>query len=57
MALLSPQFVKPYRKGHQTDENDALAIVEAGLRPKMRFVPLKGLERLHLLCFESVRAN
>lgn len=33
VALISPQFVTPFRKGHKTDANDALAIVEAGLRP------------------------
>lgn len=53
--LIAPQFVTPYRKGHKTDANDALAIVEAGLRPKMRFVPLKGLEQQDIQSLHRVR--
>ena len=53
--LIAPQFVKPFRKGHKTDENDALAIVEAGLRPKMRFVPIKGLAQQGLQSLHRVR--
>jgi transposase len=53
--LISPQFVVPFRKGHKTDRNDALAIVEAGLRPEMRFVPIKVLEQQDIQSLHRVR--
>ena len=53
--LIAPQFVKPFRKGHKTDANDALAIVEAGLRPSMRYVPLKGLEQQDIQSLHRIR--
>jgi len=55
VALIAPQFVKPFRKGHKTDANDALAIVEAGLRPDMRYVPLKGVEQQDIQSLHRIR--
>lgn len=55
VKMIAPQFVKPFRKGHKTDENDALAIVEAGLRPKMRFVPTKNLEQQDVQSLHRIR--
>ena len=55
VALISPQFVTPFRKGHKTDANDALAIVEAGLRPDMRFVPLKSVEQQDIQSLHRIR--
>lgn len=55
VQMISPQFVKPFRKGHKTDANDALAIVEAGLRPDMRFVPLKGLDQQDIQSLHRIR--
>lgn len=55
VALISPQFVTPFRKGHKTDANDALAIVEAGLRPNMRFVPAKSLEQQDIQSLHRIR--
>ena len=43
VKLISPQFVKPFVKGNKNDSNDAQAIVEAAIRPDMRFVPIKTL--------------
>lgn len=57
VKLIAPQFVTPFRKGHKTDENDALAIVEAGLRPTMRFVPVKGLEQQDLQSLHRIRGR
>lgn len=53
--MISPQFVVPFRKGHKTDRNDALAIVEAGLRPGMRFVPIKGMEQQDIQSLHRIR--
>jgi transposase len=38
--LMSPRFVRPYRKSGKNDGNDAEAICEAVSRPSMRFVPI-----------------
>lgn len=53
--LMAPQFVTPFRKGHKTDANDALAIAEAGQRPNMRFVPIKSLEQQGIQSLHRVR--
>jgi len=42
VRLMSPRFVKPYRKSDKNDANDAEAICEAVTRPSMRFVPIKS---------------
>jgi len=42
VKLISPQYVKPFVKSNKNDRNDAEAIVEAGIRPSMRFVELKA---------------
>ena len=42
VKLMSPRFVKPYRKNDKSDANDAEAICEAVTRPSMRFVPIKS---------------
>ena len=55
VKIIAPQFVKPFRKGHKTDANDALAIVEAGLRPKMRFVTIKNIEQQDLQSLHRIR--
>lgn len=55
VKMIAPQFVVPFRKGHKTDRNDALAIVEAGLRPTMRFVPVKGLAQQDIQSLHRVR--
>lgn len=56
VRLIAPQFVTPFRKGHKTDANDALAIAEAGLRPDMRFVPVKGLEQQDIQSLQRIRS-
>ena len=55
VQMIAPQFVKPFRKGHKTDANDALAVVEAGLRPDMRFVPMKGLDQQDIQSLHRIR--
>ena len=41
VRLISPQYVKPFVKRQKNDAADAEAIVEASLRPNMRFVEPK----------------
>lgn len=45
VALLPPQYVKPYVKRGKNDAIDAEAICEAMSRPNMRFVAVKSAER------------
>ena len=45
VKLISPQFVKPFVKGHKNDRNDSEAIVEAASRPNMRYVSPKTVEQ------------
>lgn len=42
--LIPPAYVKPFVKRQKNDAADAEAICEAAMRPKMRFVPVKGEE-------------
>ena len=43
--LIAPRYVKPFVKRHKNDSADAEAIVEAALRPTMRFVEPKTTEQ------------
>jgi transposase len=58
--LMSPHFVKPYRKSQKNDGNDAEAICEAAGRASMRFVPVKSgaqqdVQALHRIRFQLVK--
>ena len=56
VKLIAPQFVKPFVKSNKNDCNDAAAIVEAGLRPTMRFVPMKTVEQQDIQSLHRVRS-
>ena len=45
VKLIPPHQVKPFLMGNKNDHNDAIAIAEAALRPKARFVAIKTLEQ------------
>lgn len=58
--LMSPHFVKPYRKSQKNDGNDAEAICEAAGRRSMRFVPVKSgsqqdVQALHRIRFQLIK--
>lgn len=55
IKLISPQFVKPFVKSNKNDANDAEAIVEAALRPSMRFVAVKTQLQQEALAIHRVR--
>jgi transposase len=55
VRMMSPQFVKPYRKSDKNDRNDAEAICEAVTRPSMRFVAVKSVEQQDMLTLHRVR--
>ncbi|MBA0018214.1 IS110 family transposase [Xenorhabdus nematophila] len=52
---ISPQYVAPFRLGSKNDKNDAMAIVEAGSRPGMRYVPEKTQAQQDIQCLHQVR--
>jgi transposase len=56
VKMIAPQFVKPFVKTNKNDANDAEAIVEAGLRPNMRFVPIKTLEQQDMKLIHTLRS-
>ena len=43
---ISPAIaVAPFRQGHKTDKNDALAVAEAANRPNIKVAPMKTIEQ------------
>jgi transposase len=45
LRLISPQYVKPFRRNQKNDGNDAEAICIAVQQPNMRFVPQRSIEQ------------
>ena len=45
VRLIPPKRVTPYRQGHKTDGNDALAIGIASQQPQLKTVGIKSLEQ------------
>ena len=56
VKAIPPQYVTPYRQGHKTDHNDALAIAEAGQRPQIKAAPIKSVEQLTIQSINRARA-
>jgi transposase len=55
IRMMSPQFVKPFVKSNKSDRNDSEAIVEACIRPSMRFVPIKTTDQQDILIIHKAR--
>jgi transposase len=53
--LIPPQHVKPFVKSNKNDKHDALAILEASLRPNIHFVPVKTYEQQDLQAMHRIR--
>ena len=45
----------PFRQGHKTDSNDALAVAEAARRPKIKVAPMKSVEQQGLQAIQRAR--
>ena len=45
VKIIPALSVAPFRQGHKTDKNDALAIAEAANRPNVKVAPLKSIEQ------------
>jgi transposase len=45
VRIIPAKFVAPFRQGHKTDSNDALAVAEAARWPNIKEAPLKTVEQ------------
>jgi transposase len=43
--IIPAKAVSPFRQGHKTDSNDALAVAEAARRPNIKEAPIKTVEQ------------
>lgn len=55
--LITPKSVSPFRQGHKTDQNDALAIAVASKQPKVKSVATKTIEQQGLQSIERIRQH
>jgi transposase len=55
VRILPAISVAPYRQGHKTDQNDALAVAEAAVRPHIKEAPLKSIEQQGLQAIQRSR--
>lgn len=55
VKIIPAKAVMPYRQGHKTDENDALAVAEAASRPSIKEAPLKTVEQQGLQAIQRSR--
>ena len=51
--ILPVLSVLPFRQGHKTDKNDALAVAEAARRPQVKEAPHKTVEQQALQATEA----
>lgn len=57
VVIIPPRRVSPYRQGHKTDGNDALAIGIASRQPKLKTVGLKTLDQQSLQSDKRVQEH
>ncbi len=55
VKIIPALSVFPFRQGHKTDANDALAVAEAAVRPKIKEAPLKSIEQQGLQAVQRSR--
>ncbi|MCG8668928.1 MAG: IS110 family transposase [Pseudomonadales bacterium] len=55
VKILPAMSVAPYRQGHKTDKNDALAVAECAVRPNIKEAPLKSVEQQGMLSIQRSR--
>jgi transposase len=53
--ILPAKAVAPFRQGHKTDSNDALAVAEAARRPNIKDAPMKTVEQQGLQAIQRSR--
>jgi len=55
VRIIPAKFVAPFRQGHKTDSNDALAVAEAARRPNIKEAPMKTVEQQGLQAIHRSR--
>jgi len=55
VKIMPALSVYPFRQGHKTDKNDALAVAEAAMRPHIKVAPLKSIEQQGLQAIQRTR--
>jgi len=55
VKIIPAKVVAPFRQGHKTDENDALAVAEAASRPNVKVAPLKTVEQQGMQAIQRSR--
>ena len=55
VKIIPAKAVAPFRQGHKTDENDALAVAEAASRPNVKLAPLKTVEQQGMQAIQRSR--
>jgi transposase len=53
--IIPAKAVTPFRQGHKTDSNDALAVAEAARRPNIKEAPMKTLDQQGLQAIQRSR--
>ena len=53
--IIPAKAVAPFRQGHKTDSNDALAVAEAARRPNIKEAPMKTAEQQGLQAIQRSR--
>ena len=53
--IIPAKAVAPFRQGHKTDSNDALAVAEAARRPNIKDAPMKTVEQQGLQSIQRSR--
>ena len=53
--IIPAKAVAPFRQGHKTDPNDALAVAESALRPNIKQAPMKSVEQQGLQAIQRSR--
>jgi transposase len=53
--IIPAKAVTPFRQGHKTDSNDALAVAEAASRPNMKEAPMKTVEQQGIQAIQRSR--
>ena len=55
VRIIPAKAVTPFRQGHKTDPNDALAVAEAASRPNIKQAPMKSVEQQGLQAIQRSR--
>ena len=53
--LIPAKAVAPFRQGHKTDSNDALAVAEAARRPNIKEAPMKTIDQQGMQAIQRSR--